>query len=94
MRHLFGLLVCASFLSPISLHAEEAPDASPDASAADSSIIVTARRRAEDAQQVPVAMTVVGADTLQRSYTVNLNQVSQLVPALRSEEHTSELQSH
>lgn len=45
-------------------------------------IIVTARLRAEDAQKVPVALSVVSAATLTGTYTVNLNQVSQLVPTL------------
>jgi len=45
-------------------------------------IIVTARRREENAQDVPTSMSIVGADTLTRTYTVNLNQVTQLVPTL------------
>nr|WP_255326345.1 TonB-dependent receptor [Sphingobium sp. EM0848] len=45
-------------------------------------IIVTARRRAEDAQTVPVSLSVVERDLLDRTYTVNTNQLSQLVPSL------------
>lgn len=45
-------------------------------------ILVTARRRAEDAQRIPGALSVVGGDLLDRSYTVNTQQLSQLVPAL------------
>ncbi|MEO6718352.1 MAG: TonB-dependent receptor [Novosphingobium sp.] len=45
-------------------------------------IIVTARRRTEDAQKVPAAISVIGSDDLSRTYTVNLSQVAQLVPAL------------
>ena len=45
-------------------------------------IIVTARRRAEDAQAVPAALSVVSADTLTRTYTVNTGQLSQLMPTL------------
>jgi iron complex outermembrane receptor protein len=45
-------------------------------------ILVTARRRAEDAQSVPAALSVVRADLLDRSYTVNTGQLSQLVPSL------------
>lgn len=53
------------------------------AGAADSGqIIVTARRRGEDVQQVPAALTVVGGEALARTYTVNTNQLSQLVPTL------------
>jgi len=47
-----------------------------------STIIVTARRRAEDVQQVPAAIAVVSGDTLKGTYSVNLNQVTQLVPTL------------
>ncbi|MFX5817407.1 hypothetical protein ABTE26_21150, partial [Acinetobacter baumannii] len=52
-----------------------ATDALPD-------VIVTARRRAEDAARVPAALTVVGGDTIDRSYTVNTQQLSILVPTL------------
>jgi iron complex outermembrane receptor protein len=46
------------------------------------SITVTARRRLEDAQSVPAAISVVGGDLLDRSYTVNTSLLSQLVPSL------------
>ncbi len=46
------------------------------------SIVVTARRRAEDAQKVPGGLSVVGAALLEKSYTVNTAQLSQLVPSL------------
>ena len=45
-------------------------------------ITVTARRRAEDAQTIPGALSVVGGALLDRSYTVNTSQLSQLVPTL------------
>ncbi|WP_294394469.1 TonB-dependent receptor [uncultured Sphingomonas sp.] len=45
-------------------------------------VIVTARRRAEDAQRVPGSLSVIGGDLLDRSYTVNPQQLAQLVPAL------------
>ena len=45
-------------------------------------ITVTARRRAEDAQRIPGSLSVVGGALLDRSYTVNTQQLSQLVPAL------------
>ncbi|WP_068076042.1 TonB-dependent receptor [Novosphingobium lentum] len=62
------------------------PGAAPAADAGDAGdgaiVIVTARRRAEDAQTVPAALSVVGGALLDRSYTVNTQQLSQLVPAL------------
>lgn len=45
-------------------------------------IIVTARRRAEDVEKVPIAVSVVGSDLLDTSYTVNTQALSLLVPAL------------
>ncbi|MEO6093780.1 MAG: TonB-dependent receptor [Novosphingobium sp.] len=45
-------------------------------------ITVTARRRPEDAQRIPGSLSVVGGERLDRSYTVNTQQLSQLVPAL------------
>ena len=81
--HLFGfLVVSAAAIVPVSAFAEEAGDGADAVSAGGDAIIVTARRRAEDAQAVPGAMTIVNADTLARSYTVNTNQLSALVPTL------------
>jgi iron complex outermembrane receptor protein len=45
-------------------------------------VIVTARRREENAQQVPQSLSVVGGALLDRSYAVNTQQLSQLVPSL------------
>ena len=81
MRRL-ALFASAAFLCPVAAHAQPVTnDGVPSASTPDS-IIVTARRRAEDAQSVPAALSVVSADTLTRAYTVNTNQLSQLVPTL------------
>jgi iron complex outermembrane receptor protein len=54
----------------------------PAEEGADSAIIVTARLRAENVQDVPASLTVVGADDIKGTYTVNTAQLSQLVPAL------------
>jgi iron complex outermembrane receptor protein len=45
-------------------------------------ILVTARRRVENVQAVPAAVSVIGGDLIERSYTVNTAQLSLLVPAL------------
>ena len=45
-------------------------------------VVVTARRRAEDAQEIPGALTVAGGALLDRSYTVNTQELSQLVSSL------------
>jgi iron complex outermembrane recepter protein len=45
-------------------------------------ITVTARRRVENLESVPVAVSVIDRDLLDRSYTVNTQQLSLLVPSL------------
>jgi len=45
-------------------------------------VIVTARRREENLQSVPAAVSVVDGELLDSSYTVNTQQLSQLVPSL------------
>ncbi len=45
-------------------------------------VTVTARRRAENLQSVPAALSVLGGELLDGSYTVNPQQLSLLVPAL------------
>ena len=46
------------------------------------SVIVTARRREEDLQSIPAAVSAISGDLLDSSYTVNTQQLSQLVPSL------------
>lgn len=45
-------------------------------------IFVTARLREEDAQAVPISLSVVNAKTLETTYTNNISQLSSLVPSL------------
>lgn len=45
-------------------------------------VVVTARLRKEDAQSVPISLSVVDATTLERTRTDNISQLSQLVPSL------------
>lgn len=56
---------------------------SSSAEAAGSEIVVTARRREESAQDIPVALSVVGSETLERTGNFTLNQIQQLVPSLQ-----------
>ncbi len=72
-----------------SLDVGDAPAASTAASTARGNdalrlpeITVTARRRIENAQAIPGALSVVGRALLDASYTVNTGQLSQLVPSL------------
>ncbi|MBS0376407.1 MAG: TonB-dependent receptor [Proteobacteria bacterium] len=45
-------------------------------------VIVTARLRPEDAQAVPVSMSIVDAALIDRSYSNNVQQLSQLLPSV------------
>lgn len=55
--------------------AESRGDALPD-------VLVTARLRDEDAQRIPGSLSVVGGTLLDRSYTVNTQGLTVLVPSL------------
>ncbi|WP_449618973.1 TonB-dependent receptor [Sphingomonas nostoxanthinifaciens] len=91
MRRLLLATICACCAAmPALAQADAVPaPASNTAQAAPSSdpqglpdVIVTARRRNEDAQSVPGSLSVVGGALLDRSYTVNTQQLQQLVPSL------------
>jgi iron complex outermembrane receptor protein len=60
--------------------ADAAADGGGDGSV--EAVIVTARRRAEAAQDVPIALSVLSAATLEKTGTYNLAQVVQLAPSL------------
>ena len=79
MRHRIGAVTCILSALPVSAFAA---DDTPPVGIDRATIVVTARHRAEDVQQVPAAISVVGSDMLKATYTVNLNQVTQLVPTL------------
>ena len=58
------------------VQAQTAPDTDTN------DIVVTARQRAENVQTVPIAVSVVSGEQLDRAYTVNTQQLSLLVPSL------------
>ena len=76
-------LSLASFASPAFAQAARAPAASgtPD-TAADSEIVVTAQKRIENVQQVPVSLTVIGADQLARRGVQDIQDLSQASASL------------
>ena len=81
---LFGAAGCGPAFAgetPTSTAATEST--SFDAAESAAEITVTARRREEDAQDVPIALSVVSADTLDKTGNFTLGQVQQLVPSLQ-----------
>ncbi|NIJ06500.1 iron complex outermembrane receptor protein [Sphingomonas vulcanisoli] len=63
--------------------AEPAADAVTQPKADQGEILVTARRRAESAQKVPIALTVLSAATLNDAGAFNVNRMQQLQPSLQ-----------
>jgi iron complex outermembrane receptor protein len=81
-----GAPAAARPIDPPAPTSDGASEDAPAATTADAEglgeIIVTVRRRAEDAQRIPGSLSVVGGALLDRSYTVNTQQLALLVPAL------------
>ncbi|MES2605245.1 MAG: TonB-dependent receptor [Pseudomonadota bacterium] len=75
-------LVAAAVSLAVSVSAVAQQSAAIGRSPVLESIIVTARRREENLQTVPAAVSVVDSDLLDSSYTVNPQQLSLLVPSL------------
>lgn len=63
--------------------AEAAAEADAGYAEGGDAIVVTARRREESLQEVPIALSVVSADTLEKTGNFTLNQIQQLVPSLQ-----------
>jgi iron complex outermembrane receptor protein len=59
----------------------EAPDTAEDAQTRD--IMVTARRRSESAQDIPIAVSVLDAKQLDETGAFNVNRLQQLAPTLQ-----------
>lgn len=73
-----GLMACSSFTAPA--FAQDG-DAEAIPSADDSVIIVTATRRAQDIQDVPIAVTAVGQEQLDNQGVVNVQNITQVSPS-------------
>jgi iron complex outermembrane receptor protein len=88
-RNLFAapLVAIIATLPAIAAAQEDQPAAAPDASVAepDSSgdLVVTARRRTEGLQDVPIAVTVVGGEQLDNTGSFNVGRLQQLTPTLQ-----------
>jgi len=74
-------LVAPAHAQEDALPADDA--AAPQAAGNPDDIVVTARRRTERAQDVPIAMSIVGGQELARTGTFNLGRLQQQQPALQ-----------
>ena len=79
-----GAVGCGpAYAAEASASAPAADAAALDAEESEAAITVTARRREEDAQDVPIALSVLSGDTLDKTGNFTLGQVQQLVPSLQ-----------
>lgn len=63
---------------------ERAPEATPEAGGEQQNeIVVTARRRAEDPQDVPIALSVFGGDALEKQNVFSVDQLQRQAPSLQ-----------
>jgi iron complex outermembrane receptor protein len=68
---------------PVQVAAAVESAASPFGIAAVEQVTVTARRREENAQEVPVSLSVVGVQQLEATGTYNIGQLTQLTPSVQ-----------
>jgi outer membrane receptor protein involved in Fe transport len=73
-----GLLACSALTTPV-----YAQDSESDAPVVrdDNVIIVTATRRAQDVQDIPLAVTAIAPQQLEAQRVVNIQQISALAPS-------------
>lgn len=84
----------ASLALPVVTNAQVSTPASPPQAAPDvEEIIVTAQRRPEALERVPVAISVVGPDTLKANNINNAENLEEVVPSLTFKRGTTNLNS-
>ena len=76
-----GLMACSALTAPA--YAQDAESDAPTARE-DSVIIVTATRRAQDVQDIPLAVTAISPQQLDNQGVVNIQQVTALAPSFSS----------
>ncbi|OYQ36758.1 hypothetical protein CHU93_00825 [Sandarakinorhabdus cyanobacteriorum] len=72
----------SSLMIPLILLANAAAEVPPPASVDEPDIVVTATRRSQNLQDVPVAITAIAADRLEATGSFNLGRVVQLIPSV------------
>ena len=76
------LLASSSALSPAAAFAQ-ASEQPTDAATDESEIIVTAAKRTQTLQDVPISVAVVGAEAVEKAHITDLRDLQTLVPSLR-----------
>ena len=80
-------VAAVALLSPIAASAQTQGPADPIPAADDNNssedLVVTARRRTESVQDVPIAISVVGGDQIDATGSFNVGRLQQLAPALQ-----------
>ena len=75
--------LAALLASTAAVATPEAPAPEPAVEAGPDAIVVTARRRQENVQDVPLAISVIGNQTLEAQGAYNINRLTQLQPTLQ-----------
>ncbi len=74
-------LVCSTALIPVTAYAQDNTGETEADTVDDSIIIVTATRRAEDVQDIPIAVTAVSPEQLERQGVVDVQNITQVSPS-------------
>ncbi|MEO0463895.1 MAG: TonB-dependent receptor [Pseudomonadota bacterium] len=77
-----GLMACTTFTTPIFAQNSEAEFEAPEAS--DDVIIVTATRRAQDVQEIPIAVTAISPAQLDNQGVDGIQEVTSIAPSFTS----------
>ena len=76
-----AIVTALGFISPATVYASDADSTLGNTEQPE--IIVTARRREENSQNVPVAISVLSAASLDSTGTLNVGDITQLAPAVQ-----------
>lgn len=74
-----GLMACSALTTPA--FAQDQDEAEAQSAANDTTIIVTATRRAQDVQDIPLAVTAISPQQLEAQRVVNIQQIAALAPS-------------
>ena len=85
-----GLMACSSFTVPA--FSQEIPEGLEAPDARDNVIIVTATRRAENLQEVPIAVTAVGTEELDRQGITDIRNLAAVSPSFNLNSSDTETQ--